>query len=367
MGIKRIYVNSFDRLVRLLTWLTVALCLCWVFLAGHLHFSGYDLSQLPELITIEQTYSSRAFAHQLRILYQTQQWRDLPDVPYAGYVGPWLEDSYYVHWLRQDPIAKQSTNVYLPVFWTKCHKHCTADMKSALQHYIDGLDRSFTYYTVVAIGKGLSHHALKIQMPADLNIIVYSAGGCSRGDSLRNVIVPLVKDVPPKSNQAKTKEVSFIGKFETHPVRNELRKMFGSRWSFSPSNPRWAAFTESSHFTLCPRGFGPTSFRLAEAIHLDSIPIYVWEGERMLPWARTIPWDRMAITVHRSEIASLPALVAQFNRAEALSLIRQYKDTFTLEATCAAIQSHINQVRDYHNVEDECAAYPPQAPAGRIK
>jgi hypothetical protein len=36
---------------------------------------------------------------------------------------------------------------------------------------------------------------------------------------------------------------------------------------------------EQSEFVLCPRGFGPTSYRFYEALSAGAIPVYVWEGE----------------------------------------------------------------------------------------
>ena len=41
-----------------------------------------------------------------------------------------------------------------------------------------------------------------------------------------------------------------------------------------------------SVFHLCPRGHGPTSYRLYEALQADTIPIYIWEHVRNLKLLR---------------------------------------------------------------------------------
>jgi len=42
--------------------------------------------------------------------------------------------------------------------------------------------------------------------------------------------------------------------------------------------PDWEALIHGSVFHLCPRGNGPSSYRLYEALQADTIPIYIWEG-----------------------------------------------------------------------------------------
>jgi len=41
----------------------------------------------------------------------------------------------------------------------------------------------------------------------------------------------------------------------------------------------FSSLLDLSEFVLCPRGFGPTSYRFYEALSAGAIPVYVWEGE----------------------------------------------------------------------------------------
>jgi hypothetical protein len=42
-------------------------------------------------------------------------------------------------------------------------------------------------------------------------------------------------------------------------------------------DPHWEKLIHSSAFHLCPRGNGPSSYRLYEALQADTIPIYIWD------------------------------------------------------------------------------------------
>ena len=40
--------------------------------------------------------------------------------------------------------------------------------------------------------------------------------------------------------------------------------------------PHWEALIRTSEFHLCPRGNGPTSYRMYESLQAETIPIYIW-------------------------------------------------------------------------------------------
>ena len=56
-----------------------------------------------------------------------------------------------------------------------------------------------------------------------------------------------------------------------------------------------------SIFSLCPRGFGPTSFRLYESIQLGAIPIYV-SDKFHLPYKNFIDWEKLCLLIDINEI-----------------------------------------------------------------
>ena len=56
--------------------------------------------------------------------------------------------------------------------------------------------------------------------------------------------------------------------------------------AWSPSL-KWKDTTAASAMTLAYRGYGATSFRLYEALHLGSVPIYAWAQLAWLPYGRS--------------------------------------------------------------------------------
>ena len=58
-------------------------------------------------------------------------------------------------------------------------------------------------------------------------------------------------------------------------------------------------YLRKSIFTLAPRGFCPSSYRLYEAMSAGAIPIYVWEKELLLPYSGMINWNETIITIER--------------------------------------------------------------------
>jgi hypothetical protein len=52
-------------------------------------------------------------------------------------------------------------------------------------------------------------------------------------------------------------------------------------------DPNWEELIRGSVFHLCPRGNGPTSYRLFESLQAGTIPIYIWEEVRLLPFYAT--------------------------------------------------------------------------------
>jgi hypothetical protein len=120
---------------------------------------------------------------------------------------------------------------------------------------------------------------------------LYRHFSCAIDDWLR--CVPCIYRAVRRTERPKDILASFIGSFSTHPSRPELLKLAGEdvvveqrEWwgtgqtESSPNRVRYDEVMERSRFTLCPRGFGPTSMRLPDAILCGSIPIMIDDKTR---------------------------------------------------------------------------------------
>ena len=62
---------------------------------------------------------------------------------------------------------------------------------------------------------------------------------------------------------------------------------------------------KESYFSICPRGYGPTSFRLYESIQMGTVPIYI-SDKFFLPYIEFLDWSEFAILLKSRKISSLP-------------------------------------------------------------
>lgn len=123
---------------------------------------------------------------------------------------------------------------------------------------------------------------------------------------------------------------SFLGSFDTHPVRRRIGTLAAGEWldkrdkflikDTSGINPPRQdqrdgveTFRQGYHdtlrdskFILCPRGMCPSSLRLFETMKAQRVPVVISDD-----WARPpeIPWDRFALVVKESDIEHIPSIL----------------------------------------------------------
>jgi hypothetical protein len=149
---------------------------------------------------------------------------------------------------------------------------------------------------------------------------------------------------------------SFVGSL-THRLRKELwatyrddpafRFVASDRWTREVTPARLEEFvrlTERSRFTLCPRGFGPTSFRLYEAMQLGSVPVYVSDHHH-LPWTDALDWNELAVLVRPEEIPHLGERLRSIDDASHQRMLTRiglvYADYFSLPGVCRQIERRV--------------------------
>jgi hypothetical protein len=266
----------------------------------------------------------------------------MPGPPYPPYhTGPALEECFFAY-ARDRVFARE----YIPVFWTAAYM---SDRAGVIQPALLSLSPFRRYFTVC-------QHDLAPQEILPPDTLVFSAGGLYRGPG--NVPVPLVCSRLRDPIEAKPKDVfcSFVGTL-THRTRREIwdtyredpafRFVVFDQWTLDVPPARFELFTqltERSRFTLCPRGFGATSFRLYEAMQLGSVPVYVSDHHH-LPWADEIDWDEITVVVRPDEIPHLGARLRAIDEASYQRMLanirRVYDDYFSLAGVCRQIERRV--------------------------
>ncbi len=180
----------------------------------------------------------------------------------------------FEEWFERNIKGKEmfTERQYLPIFWTSYYVNHNYgnDKKSIreLQSFIDSLDTSKKYFTIVQYDDGILNDLSKI------NCKVFGMGGGHWDYPL-----PLICQPHPYSfTTQRDIFCNFMGAL-THPIRKQLlpyvKKAGYLVNTFSIPIQDYCMNLSRSVFTLAPRGYGVTSFRLMEAVQFGSIPVYI--------------------------------------------------------------------------------------------
>jgi hypothetical protein len=110
---------------------------------------------------------------------------------------------------------------------------------------------------------------------------------------------------PQKKNQA-----SFIGRLDTHPIRQEMfHELKGIKDYFIQDSTfgtqRYIRSILNSNVSLCPRGYGGSSFRFFESMQLGTVPMLIGDIDTR-PFKDIIDWDSCSFyTKNPQEINSI--------------------------------------------------------------
>jgi hypothetical protein len=277
-----------------------------------------------------------------------------PPLRYAGHEGPWFDD----YFLRRSHEEVFKGAKYLPVLWANFFAQAQAGAylpaEFALRFRAIGRllaeleQREEVYFTVL----GIYDFPIWNWHLFPKNVLVYSANGY--GD----VAIPLLSMDRPFRNPQKKMVCSFLGRTETHPLRDKMRKVFSPEAAFDFGS-HWEEVMGSSTFSLCPRGQGPTSLRIHEAMSLCSIPVYIWEKWKWLPYADEVDWDSFAVVVEVSKMEEAKQRVLAMGPQEIRSrqdkIASIYPSKFTFAGLRDWITSSTANFRDRKSAEELAA------------
>jgi hypothetical protein len=235
--------------------------------------------------------------HFEQILLETAPYkRALEDkINAGGYTGPWLED----HWVNTFAGKPRSAfGPYIPLFipWTNLEgmyggaPTCWCPLFALLKRLIRP---DLVYITVVqsALGPagGTMYHPSQWA-----NILVLSAGGYG------HVPLPLIKQresIVPENKLPKPSPylLSFAGAItnvKRTALINEFKKEFPSPpasrpFYHYPFGTEWREVMINSSMIFAPRGFGRTTYKIAESIQMGLTPVYWWDDVPWLPYNGT--------------------------------------------------------------------------------
>lgn len=204
--------------------------------------------------------------------------------------------------------AKCDHENYLPIFWTSYwvnHRY-GKDLKAKrdLQNFVNSLDKSKKYFTIVQYDDGPV-----VDLPPNVKVFAMS------GPRI-DYPLPLICQ-PHKWSWEAYRHIfcNFVGRL-THAIR---KKMIG----VVSDNPAYLIQTKpiptleyckilaGSVFTLCPRGYGQTSFRICEALQYGSIPVYISDE---FIYAHREDFTEYGVVLDARYLSELPDILAGYTQ-----------------------------------------------------
>jgi len=253
---------------------------------------------------------------------------------------------------------------YLPIMWNSYYieKHHGNISMSDLQHYLNELDTSKKYFTIVQPDDGV---LLDIK---HLDILVF--GQCGGGILWETQLFPEPKNIgyaiplncmPTKKIQ-RDKDIfaSFIGMVKgRHICREKMEKELGSYCFIKDTvgvehinGSNYNEFIDvmsRSIFSLSPRGYGAASYRICESLQHGSIPVYI--SDRLwIPWKDEFDFNEIGISIHIDDIKDLKSILFSKTTDDIEKYLengkRIYKEYFEYEGCAKKIIEKIQSERN---------------------
>lgn len=234
----------------------------------------------------------------------------------------------FERWLGDNFTTAVTDRTYLPVYWTAYHVNNNygndAESIQLLQEYIDSLDRTKKYWTVVQYD--------------DSVLIDFKELDVLRFEMSKNtgVGLPLIGQPHPFEFSGPKKHfANFIGG-KTHPIRESAALLSGISGYYISYDPhpieRYCRIMYESIFTLCYRGYGLNSFRCTEAIQYGSIPVYI-SDEFVVPF--DAEFSDYGVLIHHKSAHRIDEILQSIDPMQVIEkqdkLSQVYKKYYTYE------------------------------------
>lgn len=275
--------------------------------------------------------------------------------PYPPYhTGPYLEEYFYSFYLKNKNKFDLTSYTLIPIFWTNI-LHIPTFSKTEIQFFIDALPKNKKYFTVSQLDDGIE----QLLPPSTVNFV---AGG-----NMDGICIPLIcSPIPQEHIHICKKDIfcSFIGTYvnnKNYNCRIKLYNEYHTDPDFYFTPPRhWERVVQQqnflefinitlrSRFTLCPRGYGLSSFRLYETLQLNSVPVYVYD-KKFIPFEDILNWEEFCVLIPEHKIPLLKDILKDISTEQYNSMLLKgkevYKNYFTLEKTSEQILNVLNKIK----------------------
>lgn len=257
-------------------------------------------------------------------------------------------EEYFYNWFIENKV--QTSKTYLPIFWTNYYisKDYAQQDISEINTFLDTLDKSKEYFTIIQWDDGIVN-------PFEYkNIYVFGqGGGGGREGYIGDYSIPLICQ-PNPNIKIENKDIfaSFIGviygrnNFIREKLHDNLKNKNGYSFQNSISYDVFSNTMSRSIFSLCPRGYGATSFRICEALQHGSIPVYI-SDKPWIPFNSMIDFNHYGVFIDIKDINNIDDILNNISQEEITKKNnlgkRIYNEYYTFKGCADKIITIINK------------------------
>jgi len=288
----------------------------------------------------------------MNVSEDSSKWKPSTEMIYPHFKnGLYLEEYFSKYYHEHESKFELAGWRYIDIFWTNlyCNKmfYNVSYSQTEIQEYIDNVyptNANMQYFTIVQFDDGVLQKLPK-------GTVVFSAGGV--GDLplplIYEDITNSLSSFPKLKFAEKSLVCSFVGRL-THKIRETIYNQF-------KDDPKYVFYigfdtnifkdlTVKSKFAFAPRGYGRSSFRFWEVYLLGTIPVYIYDDIKWLPYQDIINYSKIAVVLREDELDQLDRILMRY--VNNVDLYQEMWDEyakvakyFTLEGMCDRIYDHV--------------------------
>jgi hypothetical protein len=258
-----------------------------------------------------------------------------------------VEQDFYKYLTNNKEILTNNPNKadwhYLSVFWTRWHlnhnygKEGLSDLQNEVNKKITDSSKTFTICQyddgpLADLEKATLFLASR-KSESGIDIPLLSSPHC----------MPIFK---------KTKKylASFVGRISTHELRIKMSEVLSKEKDIlikdGDFGPRY--FINKilrSYISLCPRGYGGSSFRFFESMQLGVVPLLIGEPDTR-PFKKFINWD--IISLYSKNTDNLKNIILPRRQEELVKMGKEakevYENNLTYQKWCPYVIKELEQI-----------------------
>jgi hypothetical protein len=222
-------------------------------------------------------------------------------------------EEFFYHYYTEKQNEINSNRCYLPIFWTSFYlrKNYGRDDLSELQNYIDSLDKSKKYFTLIQYDDGILNDV------SGLDLYVFTLAQ----DKKYDFILPTTCMPRPNINKNRERNIfcSFFGRYKgewSHPIQEKILETLPKNKYNTGKYIDYEAYCdqlERSRFLLCANGRSPTTFKICECLQSGTIPVFIYD-KKWIPFEEEIDFEKCCVMIDENDVEKIDDILSGINK-----------------------------------------------------